>query len=174
MGVSITRIGAHELPQLRAISIKTFTDSFGSLNTAENMNSYINSAFAEKKLQDEIDDTFSEFYFCRENDQVIAYMKVNFGSAQTDFRNDSSLEIERIYVDKAYQGKKIGALLMDFVHQIARERKKDSIWLGVWEHNAGAIRFYERNGFQVIGKHDFMLGNDRQTDLIMRKQLLKP
>ena len=53
----------------------------------------------------------------------------------------------------------------------ARQKQKEYIWLGVWEKNERALRFYEQNGFYGIGTHCFILGKDRQIDHIMRKDL---
>lgn len=43
--------------------------------------------------------------------------------------------------------------------------------LGVWEHNHRALRFYEKNGFIAFGTHIFQLGNDQQTDILMKKSV---
>jgi ribosomal protein S18 acetylase RimI-like enzyme len=101
-------------------------------------------------------------------EQVIGYMKLNIGAAQTDLQGENGLEICRIYVDHRFQGLRLGQQLIDLAFHTAKEMKVAFVWLGVWEKNAGAIRFYERNGFETISKHDFWLGTDRQTDHIMR------
>jgi GNAT superfamily N-acetyltransferase len=55
--------------------------------------------------------------------------------------------------------------------EVAKENSVKFIWLGVWEHNPRAIRFYEKNQFVVFDKHIFMLGDDAQTDLMMRREI---
>lgn len=42
-------------------------------------------------------------------------------------------------------------------------------WLGVWERNDRAIRFYARHGYERCGEHVFQLGDDAQTDYIMQR-----
>ena len=84
----------------------------------------------------------------------------------------NSLEIERIYVLKEFLGKTIGQLLLEHAFQIAREKGNENVWLGVWEENKRAIRFYQKNGFEEFDKHIFMLGEDAQTDILMRKKLI--
>ena len=76
--------------------------------------------------------------------------------------------IERIYVDREFQGRKIGQLLLSKAIDIAKKKHLKQVWLGVWEHNPKAIQFYERNGFQKFDKHIFKLGDDEQTDILMR------
>ena len=98
-------------------------------------------------------------------------LKVNEAAAQTEAGDPYSLEIERIYVAKEFQGTGLGSRLMDEAVRLAAEQKKAYIWLGVWEKNERAIRFYEGKGFYRTGSHTFTVGNDEQTDYIMRKDL---
>lgn len=98
-------------------------------------------------------------------------MKVNFGNVQTELKDNSALEIERIYVLKDYHGKKIGQKLYEKAIEIAKEKDAKYIWLGVWEENHRAINFYQKNGFEVFDKHIFVLGNDEQTDIMMKLKL---
>jgi ribosomal protein S18 acetylase RimI-like enzyme len=46
-------------------------------------------------------------------------------------------------------------------------------WLGVWEDNHRAIRFYEKNGFEKFDSHPFILGESKQTDLLMKLRIIK-
>ncbi len=95
-------------------------------------------------------------------------MKLNYGESQTELKNDNTLEIERIYFLKAFHGKQVGQFLCETAIQIAKEKKMEFIWLGVWEENSRAIQFYQKNGFVEFDKHIFKLGNDEQTDLMMK------
>lgn len=74
------------------------------------------------------------------------------------------MELERIYVLSPYQGQGVGAKALNFVLQLAKRTNKTYVWLGVWEKNEAAIRFYEKWGFKKIGTHPYDIGNDRQTD----------
>jgi len=104
-------------------------------------------------------------------DTVIGYLKLNFGESQTELKGDKALEIERIYVLKEFHGKKVGQLLYDKAIQVATETKADYVWLGVWEENPRAIAFYKKNGFVEFDKHIFRLGDEEQTDIMMKLQL---
>ncbi|MBP7822091.1 MAG: GNAT family N-acetyltransferase, partial [Saprospiraceae bacterium] len=102
---------------------------------------------------------------------VIGYLKLNFGSSQTELQDEKALEIERIYVSKEYHGKSVGQLLYDMAIQIAKQKNADYVWLGVWEENPRAINFYKKNGFVAFDKHIFKLGDDEQTDIMMKLKL---
>lgn len=103
--------------------------------------------------------------------ETFAALNTPENPAQTDRNDPASLEIERIYVSGGFQGEGLGRYLMEQAIQIAVARKKKYIWLGVWEKNERAIRFYKRNGFYKTGIHSFVVGEDVQTDHLMRKDL---
>ena len=135
------------------------------------MQKYLDENLSEEKLKFELEKPNSEFYFAENDNQILGYLKLNFGNAQTENQGNEALEIERIYVLKEFFPLKIGQVLFDKSLKIAKEKKLKFIWLGVWEENKRAIRFYEKNGFEVFGKHDFVLGNDVQIDLMMKLKL---
>ena len=156
---------------LQAIGKQTFQETFGPHNTEENMIRYVGESFSAQRLAAEVGDPGSEFYFAILNGQVIGYMKLNSGASQTEIQGSDGIEIERIYVLKEYHGKQVGQLLFEWAMDIAGDRQHDYVWLGVWEHNLRAIRFYEKNGFAPFDKHVFRLGEDVQTDIMMKKSL---
>jgi diamine N-acetyltransferase len=169
--IQIAAVNPTESATLQSISRQTFYDTFAPHNTEENMTRYLEEGFSLQKLDAELNNPGSAFYFARKNEQVIGYLKVNTGSSQTELQDAHALEIERIYVIQEYQGKKIGQLLYDHAISLARKQQAQYVWLGVWEHNTKAIRFYEKNGFIQFDKHVFRLGDDEQTDLMMKKTL---
>ncbi|MBS1531076.1 MAG: GNAT family N-acetyltransferase [Bacteroidetes bacterium] len=156
---------------LLSLSRKTFYDAFEHVNNPEDFEAYTSKAFTRDKLLSEIENPGSEFYFAIVDDKAVGYIKLNYRDAQTEFKEPDAVEIERIYVLADQQGKKIGNQLLDFAIERALEQKLRYIWLGVWEHNHNAMRFYQRNGFRVFSSHHFMVGNDRQTDILVKKEL---
>lgn len=119
--------------------------------------------------------TYSKFYIVedKEKEEVAEYMKINFDKAQTESGHDNTLEVQRIYVLEEYKGKKIGKSLIQKAIQTSKDNNLDYVWLGVWEHNINAIRFYEKQGFEKFDTHIFKLGDDEQTDNLMKLTLSK-
>lgn len=113
----------------------------------------------------------SQFYFASLSNNILGYLKVNFGTAQTELEDVNALEIERIYVLKEFHGKQIGQLLYQKAIEIAKERDLNYVWLGVWENNQRAIRFYLKNGFVEFNRHLFKLGDEEQIDIMMKLNL---
>jgi ribosomal protein S18 acetylase RimI-like enzyme len=158
-----------DLETLRNIAWQTYDDTFRHLNDPANMDAYLASAFTREKLQAELGNPHSTFFFLLSEGAVAGYLKVNDAAAQTDLHDPQSLELERIYVKRDFQGLGLGKALLGKAMEVARERKRTFVWLGVWEKNGNAIAFYKKMGFSRIGTHDFYMGSERQTDLIMKK-----
>lgn len=168
MEIAIRKITVNDLNELQSIGKLTFAETFSSGNSEENMKAYLENGFSTEKLTTELSDPNAEFYFAELDGETIGYLKVNVGQSQTEIKDHNAIEIERIYVLKAFHGKKVGQILYNKAIAIAKEKNVDYVWLGVWEENPRAIRFYEKNGFKAFDKHVFKLGNDKQTDIMMR------
>jgi diamine N-acetyltransferase len=162
------RVTLSDIDQLQIIGRQTFFETFAAGNTEENMQKYLAEGFTVEKLTAELTDPHSEFYFAEIDKEVIGYLKLNTGASQTELKDDKALEIERIYVLKEYHGKKAGQLLYVKAISIAKEKGADYVWLGVWDQNPRAISFYKKNGFVAFDQHIFTLGDDEQTDIMMK------
>jgi len=160
-----------EILDLQEISRQTFFDAFASVNEEEDMRHYLEVNLSIEQLTSELNQAATSFYFAKNSKEILAYLKLNEADVQTEKRDIPSMEIERIYVRKEFQNRGVGQFLLDHSIQITKDKQLKLIWLGVWEHNVSAIRFYERNRFQFFGKHAFMLGSDEQTDLLMERHL---
>jgi len=171
MNVKIRKIKILDLLQLQKIGISTFSETFAEHNTKEDLEKYLKESFAADKLIAELENPDAAFYFAELDDTVIGYLKINFGDAQTELKDNKSVEIERIYLLQAYHGKKIGQLLYNKAIEIAKEHQAHYVWLGVWEENHRALQFYKKNGFVQFDTHIFKLGNDEQTDIMMKLAL---
>ena len=171
--VEIKKVNINDIDQLQKIGRQTFYETFSAGNSEDNMKKYLEEGFSFEKLTNEINDTNSEFYFAVFETNVVGYLKINFGQSQTELQDEKAIEIERIYVLKDFHGKSVGQMLYDKAIQISRQKSADFIWLGVWEENPRAIRFYKKNGFVEFDKHIFKLGNDEQTDIMMKLKLNK-
>nr|WP_309758298.1 N-acetyltransferase [Flavobacterium sp.] len=166
--IEIRKATVADLEMLQKLSIQTFTETFAVTNTPENIANYIDKSFNTEQLIRELNTIESQFYMAFSDTIPVGYLKVNFGEAQTEIIEGNSLEIHRIYVLQNFHGKKVGKLLLDTAKNIGQTSGVTSIWLGVWEENYRALRFYTKNGFVVFDQHDFIMGTDKQTDLMMQ------
>jgi ribosomal protein S18 acetylase RimI-like enzyme len=166
--IEIRKATLSDLEAIQKISTQTFIETFADVNTPENIANYITDSFNSEQLTTELNNANSQFYLATADNEILGYLKVNFGDAQTEMINQNALEVHRIYVSQAFHGKNVGQLLIDKVKEIAQQTGVDNIWLGVWEENHRALRFYTKNGFVEFDKHVFTLGDEQQTDLLMR------
>lgn len=169
--MKIRKASVHDVEVLQQIGKQTFIETFSDFNTHENMSTYLNVAFSTEKILDELRNIYSEFYFAISGESIVGYLKINLENSQTEKKLDNSLEIERIYVLKSFHRKEVGQNLLNKAIEIAKDKSLRYVWLGVWEQNLKAIRFYEKNGFKAFDKHIFRLGNDEQIDLMMMLEL---
>jgi diamine N-acetyltransferase len=171
ISILVKKAHTEDLETLQQVGRETFYETFSKHNSEEEMQKYLAESFSSEKLLKELNTQDPQFFIAWENENPVGYLKINTGQAQTELKDETSLEIERIYVKSSHQGKKVGQLLYDKALETAREQRKKYIWLGVWEENQRAVSFYKKNGFIEFDKHIFRLGNDEQIDLMMKKVL---
>lgn len=169
--IIINKASAEDVEIVQSLGRQTFSETFAEDNTEEAMKKYLEESFNTEKIKSELNNPDSFFYIAWEEDNPVGYLKVNAGKAQTEIQDESSLEIERIYVKKSHHGKKVGQLLYNQALETAKQLGKSYLWLGVWERNLRALQFYKKNGFVEFDKHIFRLGEEEQTDLMMKKVL---
>ena len=172
MLLSLRKCAPEDADILRALSIRTYYDTFASMCAPADMDAYLAEAYDRSKLLGELCDEYEQFLFLYADEQLAGYLKLNEAPSQTDLNDEQSLEIERIYISADFQGKGLGKYLMEQAACMAQKRGKQYVWLGVWEKNEKALHFYRNNGFHPIGTHSFIMGADMQTDYIMRKDLI--
>ncbi|MBS7577116.1 MULTISPECIES: GNAT family N-acetyltransferase [unclassified Enterococcus] len=169
MTVKIIQIRSVDINTLQKITIDTFQETFGDSNTAADLEQYYAENCNQQVLSTEINNPNSFFYFIYYNHELAGYLKLNINDAQTEARGDFTLEIERIYILSKYKRLGLGKKLLKQADKLAIANKKTTIWLGVWEHNVAAQKFYNKLGFVEAGAHYFQLGTDTQRDLILEK-----
>lgn len=169
---TLTKCGSADAQVLRQIGRQTYADTFSSMNTPENMTAYLDAAFSPERIKTELGLAGSAFYFLHVGVELAGYLKLNLPPAQSDLNEPESLEIERIYITPRYQGRGFGKRLLETAEEIGIQLECRATWLGVWEKNVNAIGFYARMGYAEIGRHSFRMGDEVQSDLIMKKLLV--
>ncbi|MCE1252429.1 MAG: GNAT family N-acetyltransferase [Anaerolineae bacterium] len=171
MNITIRPCHDSDLKMLQKIGIETYDETFRAMNEPHIMDQYLAEAFNLARLREELANKSSYFYFLFVDEILAGYLKLNEAPAQSDINDPDALEIERIYVRKAFKGQGLGKYLMNYALDFARFKAKTYAWLGVWEKNSAAIAFYKKMGFVEAGGHSFRMGDEIQSDLVMKKQL---
>jgi diamine N-acetyltransferase len=158
---------------LTDLAYATFWDAFAHhpKNAPDDLNHYMRQAFSFEQITAELGDENSVFLIAEIDGKAAGYAKLIIGSVEDGITAERPVELNRLYSHQEYLGKGVGQNLMDACFERARKHGHDVMWLGVWEYNPRAQRFYEKNGFRVVGRHTFQLGSDPQTDLLMQKEI---
>ena len=169
MSIIIRYATAADAENIARLSRQTFYDTFAAFNTKEDMDKFMNESFSMQKLMNEATAPENIFLAAFIDDELVGYAKLSESKNPMELEDAEAIEIGRIYAVQKTIGLGVGKALMQACIGIAKEKNKQLIWLGVWERNQRAISFYSKFGFEKFGEHDFVLGNDVQTDWLMKK-----
>lgn len=152
---------------LAAIAERTFRDAFAAENSSSDIDLHCAQYFRPELQSREISDPRLVTLLAEAAGELIGFAQLRLEHAASCVQCEQPSELNRLYVASAWHGRGAAHDLMLAVFDEAARAGSDCIWLGVWEKNARAIAFYRKYGFRVVGDHTFMLGRDRQRDLIL-------
>lgn len=171
--LSIRQATSEDAKLLTDLSYTTFWDAFAHhpKNAPVDLAHYMRQAFSVEQIAAELAETNAIFLIAEIDGKPAGYAKLNIDNIEDGVTAERPIELARLYSHQEYIGKGVGQNLMDACFDLARTRGHDVMWLGVWEFNPRAQRFYEKNGFRACGRHIFQLGSDPQTDVLMQKEI---
>jgi ribosomal protein S18 acetylase RimI-like enzyme len=162
-----------DAPSLAVLAERTFRDTFGPRNSPENMDQHCAKVFGTEIQGREIDDRNLLTTLAEADGRMVGFSQLRLGHPHASVVAKRPAELNRIYVIGEWQGRGVARDLLQNALDTASGAGCDCLWLGVWEHNAKAMAFYRKFGFEIVGSQAFMLGNDRQRDLVMAVRLGK-
>jgi ribosomal protein S18 acetylase RimI-like enzyme len=160
---------AEDAALLAELGARTFFETFADDNTAENMATYLASAFGRAQQAAELADVRATFQIAERDGVTVGYAMIRSGEVPPGVSGEKPIELVRLYVSQASLGSGVGAALMQACIDKARQQGHETLWLGVWEHNHRAQAFYRKWSFHEVGTHVFQLGDDPQTDILMQR-----
>ena len=166
--VSIRRGQSEDATELSEFAARIFHESFAADNDPQDMAAYMAMAFSPTQQERELTDPANTYLIAESEGSIVGYVLIKPGEdAPECVTVRPSAEIARFYVDRAWHGSDVARRLMAAAVADGQRRGARGLWLGVWENNLRAVRFYAKNGFRDIGSHTFVLGSDVQTDRVM-------
>lgn len=166
----IREAGPADAALIADLSRKTFFDTFAASNTAADMEKFMELQFSKEMLMEEVGQSGYRFFLAFSDKEPAGYIFLK-DRRHPLLPSADAIEVSRLYADKNFIGRGVGKALLQFAIDTAIAENKKHIWLGVWEHNQRAIRFYSSFGFVKFSEHDFLLGDDLQRDWLMQKSL---
>jgi diamine N-acetyltransferase len=148
---------------------RLFEVAFAVENRPEDMAAYLDESFSPEIQAAELVDPASITLIAEVEGRFAGYARLKQGRPGMEISGQRPVELVRIYAEQEFIGSGLGSALMQACLEEAARRGYDTVWLGVWEKNPRAIRFYEKWGFNIIGTQAFKLGQDIQTDIVMQR-----
>ena len=171
VGLRIRRGTIEDARLLSELGARTFSETFASENTAEDLAEYIATSFSVGRQTSELEDPAATFLIAEVEGRPAGYAKLRDGGPEKGIEGAKPIELVRLYVLREWLGRGLGGQLMRACLDEARQSGHETIWLGVWERNARAQAFYRKWNFRTVGEHIFQLGSDSQRDLLMERSL---
>ncbi|OAG03296.1 acyl-CoA N-acyltransferase, partial [Paraphaeosphaeria sporulosa] len=163
---------------IAAIGRATFTASFAHSMPEQDLQAYLSSSYTTSAILSELsnpnDNTFYVAHLAPASSAVAGFLQIKHGSTDPSLPADLRLvEIHRVYVGMEYHRRGIGGAMMEHVLGVLRrEGAYEGAWLGVWEENVRAKKFYGGLGFtENVGRHSFTMGECVQWDEILLLRL---
>ena len=169
MEITIRRILIAEAPALSKMAKQTFYDTFTGTCTEEDMQAFLEQYYNLEQIKKELSNQDDYCFFAEINGEPVGYIRFMEDSSNfAEVNKWKSLELKRLYILKEYHGKGIAQKLIEFFIAFAEEYQYELVWLGVWEYNFRAQKFYSKYGFINSGHtHDFPIGDTPQTDIYL-------
>jgi GNAT superfamily N-acetyltransferase len=172
MDVIIRTAVGSDTAALTALARRTFEETFAADNAPANIAIHVAKAFGIALQAAEIANSDIATLVAEARGALVAFTQLRQSSAAPPCVSAvRPVEIWRFYVDRAWHGGALAAQLMGAALARAVSLGADIAWLGVWERNPRAIRFYAKHGFVDVGSHIFEVGADTQTDRVMQRPL---
>jgi diamine N-acetyltransferase len=164
--------------QMRDLAIKSYLDTFAEFNTSENMETFLKDSYSLKKMQDEFYEPDAVLYLAyekelrsRPSESMVGLLRLRVNDEAADKLGNNSIELHRLYIHPSCKGMGVGKKLVEIALTYSKQHKFDWIWLGVWEKNFNAQKIYAKWGFEKFSEHVFQMGDDAQTDWLLKRDL---
>ncbi len=169
--IEIREAKLQDISAMRAVAISSYIDTFASSNTQENMDAFLSDTYSLEKLEEEFIEKNSKLFLAFDGNDVVGFLRLRESDEVLKFLGKNAVELQRLYVLTSAHGKSVGRLLMEKSMIHANQNNYEWIWLGVWEKNYKAQKFYKNWGFEKFSEHTFWMGDDPQIDWLFKKRL---
>lgn len=169
--ITLRHPAADDLDRLLEFAARTYYETFAPVNTPENMQAYMQTAFTPAQFKSEMADPLAVFLLAESGGRLCGYAKLLPGLPPQCVSGENPIELVRFYIDRSWHGSGLASMLMEACVAMARERGFKTMYLGVWERNFRAHSFYKKWSFERVGEHIFPMGDDPQVDWWMTRPI---
>lgn len=169
--IEVRQATAADNKMLSELGRRAFQEAFGRFNDPGDMQAYLDLSFDAERIKKQLLDPSVIYLVASFHGTPVGYAKLIRNHTCSQYAPAQQMQMERIYALDAYVGKKIGKALMLDSLRIAKKEGNEYLWLGVWQENQRAIKFYKDFGFEIIGVKQFIIGNEVNDDYVMGLKL---
>ena len=142
---------------LAELGKQTFIESHGHSASPSDIEAYVSENYTEKFFRDQLAHPVNIYHLLFYDQRPVGYSKIMLDYSHSNIRDQNVTKLERIYLLQEVFDLKLGQVLFDFNLNLSKKSGQSGMWLFVWKENERAVRFYLRNGFEVVGSHDFKI-----------------
>lgn len=166
---TLRRAVVDDAANLAAVARATFEETFGTLYSAADLATFLEQHTPADWAREIADPAFAVLVI-EVGHTPVGYVKL--GPPRLPFTPKAgAIELRQFYLLKPWQGAGVGPKMMEWVLDEARTRGMEAVYLSVFIDNGRARRFYAKYDFQDVGPYSFMVGNHKDTDIVMRRIL---
>jgi diamine N-acetyltransferase len=171
MNLSIRQADISDLKFICALGVTTFYEAYYEQDNSGDLADYVLESFSRAQIEAEFNNADSTFFIAELNGKAVGYAKLRENSTVDCLKSANAVELHRIYILERAKGKGVGGKLLNSCFETARAKGYETIWLGVWEQNSAALRFYEKIGFVKVGELQFPYGETVGTNFVLKIEL---
>lgn len=169
--ITIRAAAAADADALAVLGRRTFTEAFGKDNAPDDLAAFLDGAYGPDTQRQELLDSRLTYLVAERDGALVAFALLRSGKPSPFVSDPSAIELQRFYVDASCQGTGLAQRLMTASVATAAAAGAGTLFLGVWEHNPRALRFYAAQGFHEVGRQVFQVGSDPQQDLVLARPI---
>lgn len=170
MSHALRRATAADAPAVRDLFCRSFTATFGYLYPADELRDWLAGCTPERFAHECGAENHACMLGLSPSGRLLGYCLL--GPQELPVEGDRPWWVLRqLYLEEEAKGSGLAQALLDWAIGEARARGFCDLCLTVWIGNHRARRFYERNGFEEIGRYAFRVGSTVDDDRILRRAL---
>jgi diamine N-acetyltransferase len=157
--------------QMAELAIFTFREAWLEPGNEADLEEYVRENFAAEVLRKELRNPDITYLEVSINEEPVGYAKLEKRCQPDNYLLPGPVALHRLYIKAAFRNHKLGSELLKHVMSLSKQEGFKTLWLGVWNENYNAMRFYSRFGFEKFGEYVFTMGKIKSDDYLMKVDL---
>ena len=153
--LSIVKATAKDDQSIVAIGNVSVEEAHRGSCAANILQEYLDKHYNDLAIKEELENKKNIYHLIYVHEKAVGFSKIVLNAEHPNIPQKNVTKLDRIYLLKEYHHLKLGYELLKFNVELAKQNKQAGIWLFTWVGNTKAVNFYNRNGFSIIGSHQF-------------------